>query len=348
MRLWTAEWWFESTGGNVSPSDLLASQQNTIAMDGLAVPSHGLKLLSGTANRALAQEIANNLGVDLCKVHLGRFADGEISVRIDENVRGNDVFIIQPTSPPADNIMEMLLLIDAARRASAARITCVMPYYGYARQDRKDQPRVPIGAKLVANMIVTAGADRVLGVDFHQHQLQGFFDIPVDHLYAMPVFTSHYKRKHLNEPVVVAPDVGSAKMARGFAKRLNASLAIIDKRRPKPNVSEVVNVVGEVAGRDCILVDDMIDTAGTVSEAARALKELGALDVYICATHALLSGPAVQRLTEAPIKEIAVTDTICIPEERRFDKLVVLTVGELLSRAVRFTHSEQSVSSLFD
>jgi ribose-phosphate pyrophosphokinase len=317
-------------------------------MDGLAVPSHGLKLLSGTANRALAQEIAGNLGVDLCKVHLGRFADGEISVRIDENVRGNDVFIVQPTSPPADNLMELLLLIDAARRASAARITCVMPYYGYARQDRKDQPRVPIGAKLVANMIVTAGADRVLGVDFHQHQLQGFFDIPVDHLYAMPVFTAHYKRKHLNEPVVVAPDVGSAMMARGFAKRLNATLAIIDKRRPKPNVSEVVNVVGEVEGRDCILVDDMIDTAGTVSEAARALKELGAMDVYICATHALLSGPAVQRLTDAPIKEIAVCDTIAIPEERRFDRLVVLSVGELLSKAVRFTHSEQSVSSLFD
>jgi ribose-phosphate pyrophosphokinase len=317
-------------------------------MDGLAVPSHGLKLLSGTANRALAEEIACHLGVDLCKVHLGRFADGEISVRIDENVRGNDVFIVQPTNPPAENVMELLLLIDAARRASAARITCVMPYYGYARQDRKDQPRVPIGAKLVANMIMAAGADRVLGIDFHQHQLQGFFDIPVDHLYAMPVFTAHYKKKHLHEPVVVAPDVGSAKMARGFAKRLNASLAIIDKRRPQPNVSEVVNVVGDVEGSDCILVDDMIDTAGTVTEASRALKKLGAIDVYICATHALLSGPAVSRLTDAPIKEVAVTDTIMIPDARRFEQLVVLTVGELLSKAIRFTHSEQSVSSLFD
>jgi ribose-phosphate pyrophosphokinase len=311
-------------------------------MDGLAVPSHGLKLLSGTANRALAEEIACHLGIDLCKVHLGRFADGEISVRIDENVRGNDVFIVQPTNPPAENVMELLLLIDAARRASAARITCVMPYYGYARQDRKDQPRVPIGAKLVANMIMAAGADRVLGIDFHQHQLQGFFDIPVDHLYAMPVFTAHYKKKHLHEPVVVAPDVGSAKMARGFAKRLNASLAIIDKRRPQPNVSEVVNVVGDVEGSDCILVDDMIDTAGTVTEASRALKKLGAMDVYICATHALLSGPAVSRLTDAPIKEVAVTDA------RRFEQLVVLTIGELLSKAIRFTHSEQSVSSLFD
>jgi ribose-phosphate pyrophosphokinase len=317
-------------------------------MDGLAVPSHGLKLLSGTANRPLAEEIAKNLGVELCRVNLGRFADGEIAVRIDENVRGNDVFIVQPTNPPAENILEMLLLIDAARRASAARITCVMPYYGYARQDRKDQPRVPIGAKLMANMITASGVDRVLGVDFHQHQLQGFFDVPVDHLYAMPVFTAHYRKLGLIDPVVVAPDVGSAKMARGFAKRLNASLAIIDKRRPRPNVSEVVNVVGDVAGHDCILVDDMIDTAGTVTEAARALKELGAKDIYICATHALLSGPAVKRLNDAPIKEVAVTDTILIPEEKRPNNLFMLSVGELLSKAIRFTHSEQSVSSLFD
>jgi ribose-phosphate pyrophosphokinase len=317
-------------------------------MDGLAVPSHGLKLLAGTANRALAEEIAHHLGVELCRVNLGRFADGEISVRIDENVRGNDVFIVQPTNPPAENIMELLLLIDAARRASAARITCVMPYYGYARQDRKDQPRVPIGAKLMANMIQAAGVDRVLGIDFHQHQLQGFFDVPVDHLYAMPVFTAHYRKMQLHEPVVVAPDVGSAKMARGFAKRLNASLAIIDKRRPQPNVSEVVNVVGEVEGRDCILVDDMIDTAGTVSEASRALKKLGAEDIYICATHALLSGPARQRLNDAPVKEVAVTDTIAIPEERRPSQLCVLTVGDLLAKAIKFTHAEQSVSSLFD
>jgi ribose-phosphate pyrophosphokinase len=317
-------------------------------MDGLAVPSHGLKLLSGTANRVLAEEIARHLGVDLCRVNLGRFADGEISVRIDENVRGNDVFILQPTNPPAENIMELLLLIDAARRASAARITCVMPYYGYARQDRKDQPRVPIGAKLMANMIMAAGVDRVLGVDFHQHQLQGFFDVPVDHLYAMPVFTAHYRKMQLHDPVVVAPDVGSAKMARGFAKRLNATLAIIDKRRPQPNVSEVVNVVGEVEGHDCILVDDMIDTAGTVTEASRALKTLGAQDIYICATHALLSGPAKSRINDAPIKEVAVTDTIAMPDERRPRQLVVLSVGELLSKAIRFTHAEQSVSSLFD
>src|SRR5215210_7536529 len=228
-------------------------------MDGLAVPAHGFKLLSGTGNRPLAEEIARHLGINLCKVTCNRFADGEIFVRIDENVRGNDVFIVQSTNAPAENILELLLLIDAARRASAARITCVMPYYGYSRQDRKDQPRVAIAAKLMANMIQTAGADRMLGIDFHQHQLQGFFDIPVDHLYAAPVFVSHYRKKQLKDLVVVAPDVGSAKMARGFSKRLDGTFAIIDKRRPTANVAEVLNVVGEVEGRDCLIPDDMID-----------------------------------------------------------------------------------------
>ena len=317
-------------------------------MDGLAVPAHGFKLLAGTANRPLAEEIARQLGIDLCKLTLTRFADGEIFVRVDENVRGNDVFILQPTNAPAENIMELLLLIDAARRASAARITVVMPYYGYSRQDRKDQPRVAIGAKLMANMIMSAGADRVLGIDFHQHQLQGFFDIPVDHLYAMPVLSAYVRKKDLHDTVIVAPDVGAAKMARGFAKRLDASLAIIDKRRPRANVSEVVNVVGEVAGRDCILADDMIDTAGTVSESARALKELGARDIYVCATHALLSGPAAERLRNAPIKEVTVTDTVAIPEAHRFPQLTILSVGELLAKAIRYTHSDESVSSLFE
>jgi ribose-phosphate pyrophosphokinase len=317
-------------------------------MDGLAVPAHGFKLLSGTGNRPLAEEIARHLGIALAKVTCTRFADGEIFVRIDENVRGNDVFIVQSTNAPAENMMELLLLIDAARRASAARLTVVMPYYGYSRQDRKDQPRVAIGAKLVANMITTAGADRLLGIDFHQHQLQGFFDIPVDHLYAMPVLAAHFRKKQLKDTVIVAPDVGSAKMARGFAKRLDASLAIIDKRRPRANVSEVVNVVGEVEGRDCILADDMIDTAGTVTEAARALKALGANDIYVCATHAIFSGPAVERLRAAPITEVVVTDTIELPAERHFERLTILSVGELLSKAVRYTHAEQSVSSLFD
>ena len=313
-----------------------------------AALSRGFRLISGTANRALSLEIAELLGVELCKVTLTRFADGEIFVRIDENIRGADVFIVQPTNPPADTVMELLLLIDAARRASAARITAVMPYYGYSRQDRKDQPRVAIGAKLLANMIETAGADRVLGIDFHQHQLQGFFDVPVDHLYAAPVMVSHYRKKQLKDVVVVAPDVGSAKMARGFAKRLNGTLAIIDKRRPTANVAEVLNVVGDVEGRDCLIPDDMIDTAGTVTEAARALKKLGANDIYVCATHALLSGPAVERLCAAPIVEVSVTNTIPIPQDRHFPQLKVLSVGELLAKAIRFTHSEQSVSSLFD
>jgi len=305
-------------------------------------------LLSGTANRPLAEEIAAHVNQPLCAVTIRRFADGEIFVRIDENVRGQDVYIIQPTNPPGDNIIELLILIDAARRASAARITAVVPYFGYARQDRKDQPRVAISAKLMANLIATAGADRVLALDFHQHQLQGFFDIPVDHLYAAPVFTQHYRQKRLHDLVVVAPDAGAAKMARGFAKRLNASFAIVDKRRPSANIAEVLNVVGEVGERDCLIIDDMVDTAGTMCEAARALKRLGAREIYACASHGLLSGPAVDRLQAAPIAEIAITNTICLPEERRFDRLKVLSIAPLLSQAIKNTHSDQSVSSLFD
>jgi len=307
-----------------------------------------LMLLAGTANRPLAEEIAAFLKQPLCQTTIRRFADGELFVKIDENVRGRDVYIIQPTNPPAENLIELLLLMDAARRASAARITAVIPYFGYARQDRKDQPRVAISAKLVANLVSSAGADRVLAMDFHSHQLQGFFDIPVDHLYASPVLTAHYRQKRLHEPVVVALDVGSAKMARGFAKRLNASLAIIDKRRPSANIAEVVNVVGEVEGKDCLIPDDLIDTAGTVTEAAAALKRLGARAVYCCATHALLSGPAVERLKASPIEELAVANTIALPESKRYDRMVVLSVGNLLATAIANTHSDKSVSSLFD
>ena len=307
-----------------------------------------LMLLAGTANRPLAEEISAYLKQPLCQVTIRRFADGELFVKIDENVRGRDVYIIQPTNPPAENLIELLLLMDAARRASAARITAVIPYYGYGRQDRKDQPRVAISAKLVANLVSSAGADRVLAMDFHSHQLQGFFDIPVDHLYASPVLTAHYRQKRLHDPVVVAPDVGSAKMARGFAKRLNASLAIIDKRRPSANIAEVVNVVGEVEGKDCLIPDDLIDTAGTVTEAAIALKRLGARAVYCCATHALLSGPAVERLKASPIEELAVANTIALPEDKLFDRMVVLSVGSLLATAIANTHSDKSVSSLFD
>lgn len=318
-----------------------------VRMDGQA-NARGFKILAGTSNRPLAEEVARTLGAELCKVTCTRFADGEVFVRIDENIRGADVFVVQSTNPPAENMLELLLLIDAARRASAARVTAVLPYFGYARQDRKDQPRVAIGAKLIANIIEKAGADRVLGLDLHAHQLQGFFDVPVDHLYAAPVFTNYFRRKALHDLCVVAPDVGSAKMARGFAKRLDATFAIIDKRRPKANVAEVMNVVGEVEGRDCLIPDDMIDTAGTVSEAARALKNLGAKDIYVCATHALFSGPAVERLTNAPITEVVVTDTVNLPPERRFPTLQVLSVGELLAKAIRFTHADQSVSVLFE
>lgn len=307
-----------------------------------------LLLLAGRANRPLAMEIGEQLGQSPLGVTIRDFADGEIFVRIDANARGRDVFIVQPTVAPAETIMELLLMIDAARRASAARITAVLPYFGYARQDRKDQPRVAIGAKLVANLVVAAGADRVLGMDFHQHQIQGFFDIPVDHLYAAPVLTQYFKDLGLQEGVVVAPDVGSAKMARGFAKRLGASFAIIDKRRPAANVAQVVHVVGDVEGKSCLLTDDMIDTGGTIAQAAQALMDRGAREVYACATHALLSGDASAKLEASPLKEVVVTNTIHIPEERRFPRLRILSVAGLLSRAIRYIHSNESVSQLFE
>lgn len=316
-------------------------------MKATALPRAPFLVMSGSANRPLAEEVAQHLDTQLCQVTLKRFADGEIFVKIDENVRGRDVFIIQPTNPPAENILELLLLMDAAKRASAARITAVIPYFGYARQDRKDQPRVAISAKLIANLVSQA-ADRVLAIDFHQHQLQGFFDLPVDHLYAAPVFVSHYRQKQFTDLCVVASDVGAAKMARGFAKRLNASLAIIDKRRTAANVAEAVNVVGEVEGRDCIIPDDMIDTGGTMTEAVYALKRLGAGKIYICATHPLLSGPACERLSKAPVEEIAVTNTVAIPAERKFEKLTVLSIAPLLAKAIGYTHGDLSVSSLFE
>ena len=307
-----------------------------------------LRLFTGNANRPLAAAICDYLQIELGDASVDQFADGETLVKINENIRGSDIFVFQPTFAPATNLMELLVMIDAVRRASARRVTAVIPYFGFQRQDRKDQPRVAISAKLMANMVSMAGADRVLAMDFHQHQLQGFFDLPVDHLYAAPVFVSHFRQKQLHDLVVVAPDVGSAKMARGFAKRLNASLAIIDKRRPSANVAEVLNVVGEVGDRDVLIPDDMIDTAGTMAEAVNALKRLGARDIYCCATHALLSGPAVDRLRASPVKEVAVTNTIAIPPERRFDRLKVLSIAGLLAKAIGYTHSDQSVSSLFD
>jgi ribose-phosphate pyrophosphokinase len=292
--------------------------------------------------------MGERLGESALGATIRNFADGEIFVRIDENARGRDVFVIQSTVAPADALMELLLLIDAARRASAARITAVIPYYGYGRQDRKDQPRVAIGAKLVANLLAAAGADRVLGIDFHQHQIQGFFDIPVDHLYAAPVLTAYFRNLDLEGLVVVAPDVGSAKMARGFAKRLGATFAIIDKRRPAPNEAEVLNVVGEVEGRPCLISDDMVDTGGTMASAVHALVDRGATRVYASATHALLSGRAVEKLSASPLEELVVTNTIHVPEERRFERLRILSVAGLLSQAIRYIHLNKSVSQLFE
>jgi ribose-phosphate pyrophosphokinase len=307
-----------------------------------------LLLLSGTANRPLAEEIGRHMGLPLGDVTVKRFADGEIFARINQNARGRDVFIVQPTPPPGDNIIELLLLIDAAVRASAARVAVVVPYFGYARQDRKDQPRVAIGAKLVANLIEAAGAQKVLGMDFHTHQIQGFFDVPVDHLYAAPVLTQYFRDLQLSDPVVVAPDVGAAKMARGFARRMNASFAIIDKRRPAHNQAEVMQVIGEVEGRACIIVDDMIDTAGTLASVVQALDERGATEIYAAATHPLLSGPAPERLQSSVVREVVVTNTLHVPDEKRFPKLRILSIAELLARAIRYTHSNESVSQLFD
>jgi len=307
-----------------------------------------LLLLSGRANRPLSDEIGERIGKSPDGATIRQFSDGEIFVRIDRNARGRDVFIVQPTGAPAANIVELLLLIDAARRASAARVTAVIPYFGYGRQDRKDQPRVAIGAKLMANLIVAAGADRVVSIDFHQHQIQGFFDIPVDHLYAAPVLTKYFRGLALKELVVVAPDVGSAKMARGFARRLSATFAIIDKRRPDANKSEVLNVVGHVEGKTCLLVDDMVDTAGTIANAVHALKDRGAERVYAAASHALFSGDAVRKLSDAPMEEMVVTNTILIPKEKRFPNLKVLSVGDLLAKAIDHVHSNESVSQLFE
>ena len=307
-----------------------------------------LLLIAGRANRPLALEIGRILGEDPESATIRDFADGEIFVRIDRNARGRDVFIMQPTVAPAGSVVELLLLIDAAVRASAARVTAVVPYFGYGRQDRKDQPRVAIGAKLMANLMVAAGADRVIGMDFHQHQIQAFFDIPVDHLYAAPVLTHYFREMNLPDLVVVAPDVSSAKMARGFAKRLDATIAIVDKRRPAANQAEVLNVVGEVDGKTCLIVDDMVDTGGTLANAVIALKERGATQVFAGATHAILSGPAVERLAAAPLEEFVVTNTIHVPENRRFDGLKILSVAELFAKAIECVHENKSVSELFE
>jgi ribose-phosphate pyrophosphokinase len=307
-----------------------------------------LKIFTGNAHRQLAEEIAEYLGVGVSQASVKNFSDGEITVAIDESVRGADVYVIQPSCAPVnDNLMELLILVDALRRASARRVTAVMPYYGYARQDRKVRAREPITAKLVANLITAAGAMRVLSVDLHAGQIQGFFDIPVDHLMGVPILAEYFLNKQIDDPVVVSPDLGGVTRARALGERLQAPLAIIDKRRPKPNVSEVMNIIGDVQGKSVILVDDIIDTAGTITLGAQALLDKGAKEVYACCTHPVLSGPAIERLAKSCIKEIVVTNTIPLSEDKRLDKIKVLSTAPLLGEAIIRIHEDLSVSKIF-
>lgn len=311
---------------------------------------NGLAVLSGNANPKLARNICEHLNVPLSDVLVSQFSEGEIRVEIKENIRGKDVFIIQPTCPATnDNLMELLIMIDAARRASAERITAVLPYYGYARQDRKDQPRVPITAKLVANLIVAAGANRVLTMDLHANQIQGFFDIPVDHLYAINELCEYFQNKTLRNLVVVSPDVGGIKMARAYAKRLGAGLAIVDKRRSGPDETEVMHILGSVRGKNAILVDDIIATAGSIMEAIDALTKDGVKDVYAAASHGILSGPAISRIKNCKaLKEVVITDSIPLTKSKKIPKIKVVTVASLLGEAIHRIHSEESISCLFD
>ncbi len=313
------------------------------------MPINKIKIFTGNANPKLAQKICDYLGLPMGRASVKTFSDGEVFVEIGENVRGADVFVIQPTCPPVNhNLMELLIMIDALRRASSRRITAVIPYYGYARQDRKAAPRVPISAKLVADIITTAGARRLLSVDLHAGQIQGFFSIPVDHLYAAPVLLEHLKKFKEGEIVMVSPDAGGVERTRAFAKRLGAGLAIIDKRRERPNESQVMHIIGDVKDKIAIILDDMVDTAGTLCHAAQALKEHGAREVHGCATHPVLSGPAIQRIRDSVLESLIVTDTIPLTEEAKgLDKIKVLSVADLLGEAIRRIHNDDSVSSLF-
>ncbi|KAB3531906.1 ribose-phosphate diphosphokinase [Alkaliphilus pronyensis] len=308
-----------------------------------------IKIFCGNANSDLAREIARNTGVPLGNAEVTTFSDGEIAVNINETVRGADVFVVQPTNPPVnDHLMELLILIDAFKRASAGRITAVLPYYGYARQDRKAKARDPITAKLVADLITTAGADRVLTMDLHASQIQGYFNIPLDHLLGVPILANYFNGKGLQDIVVVSPDLGSVTRARNFANYLDAPIAIIDKRRPKANVSEIMNIIGDVDGKTVILVDDLIDTAGTITQAANALKDFGAKSVYACCTHPVLSGPAIERIQGSAIEELVITNTIALPKEKLIDKIEVISVAPVFAEAITRIYKNISVSKIFD
>ncbi len=308
-----------------------------------------IKVFAGNSNPALAEKVAEFAGVSLGNAYVSTFSDGEIYVNIKETVRGVDVFVVQSTNPPVnENIMELLIMIDALKRASAGRITAVLPYYGYARQDRKAKARDPITAKLVANLLTVAGADRVLSMDLHASQIQGYFDIPVDHLLGVPILAEYFRRKNIENLVVVSPDMGSVTRARNFANLLDAPIAIVDKRRPKANVSEVMNIIGDIEGKNAVIVDDLIDTAGTITQAANALKEYGALSVNACCTHPVLSGPAIERLENSAIEELVVTDTIPLDKEHQSDMITVCSVSKIFGKAIRRIHDNKSVSKLFD
>jgi ribose-phosphate pyrophosphokinase len=308
-----------------------------------------LKVFTGSAHPALGEAIAQHLGVGLGRAHLARFSDGEVWFQIHDNVRGADVFVVQPTSSPVnEHLMEMLLMLDAFKRASAARLTAVLPYYGYGRQDRKDKPRVPISAKLVANLLQTAGANRVLTMDLHAAQIQGFFDIPVDHLFAAAVIIDYVLQLKLPDLVVVSPDAGGVERARAYAKRLDATLAIVDKRRDQPNVAEVHHVIGDVAGKTALIVDDMVDTAGTLTKVAEAIRAAGAREVLASCSHAVLSGHAVERIEKSPLSKLIVTDSIPLPPQKLANgRIVVRSISGLLGRAIKNIHEETSVTSLF-
>lgn len=331
----------------MQPTRVVESQRR-LPLD--AARGRPIKLFGGGSNRALANEISAALDVPLAELTIFRFSDGEIGVRIDESVRGEDVFVIQPTCPPVnENLMELLVIVDALRRASADRITAVIPYFGYARQDRKIRPREPISAKLVANLLTAAGCQRILSVDLHAGQIWGFFDIPLDHLPSRMILGDYIAHKELENLVIVSPDVGGVPRAREFAKQLGAPIAIIDKRRDKPNqVKEIVHVIGKVHRKTAIIVDDIVDTAGTLTLGVQALLKRGVTAVYACATHALLSGAAVQRIASSPIQELIVTNTIPLPSEKQSDKITVLSVAPLLAEAIRRVNEDRSVSQLFD
>jgi ribose-phosphate pyrophosphokinase len=305
-----------------------------------------LKIFSGRANHPLGEKIAKAAGIPLGRLDIKNFSDGEIWAKFSDNIRGDDVFIVQSTQPPSDNLLELLILIDAARRASARRITAVIPYFGYARQDRKDQPRVSVTAKLIANLITEAGADRVITMDLHAAQIQGFFDIPLDHLYASAVFSDYFRLKKIPNLAVVSPDVGGLKIARSYARRLEAELILIDKRRPKPNVAEVVNIIGNANGKNVLIIDDLIDTAGTFVNAVKALRENGALEIYGACTHPILSGTATERINEAELTSLVVTDSV--PLRVPSSKIEIRSVAKIFAEAIVRTHNNQSISTLFD